>query len=79
MNGDHARLNQYIKRNNLRKPISEVIGWSLFFDLPEAAIEARGQKWTKTFVKGNNIVEIFVQTEFQKHWAKDKEMAAIFH
>ena len=56
-----------------------MIGCSSFFDLPEAAIEARGQKWTKKFVGGNNIVEIFLQTEFQKHWAKDREMTGIFH
>ena len=33
----------------------------------------------KKIVGGNNIVEIFLQTEFQKHWAKDKEMTGIFH
>lgn len=61
------------------EPISEEIGWSSIFDLPEAAIEARGQKWTKNFVGGNNIVKIFLQTDFQKDWAKDKEMTGIFH
>ena len=49
------------------------------FDFLEAAIEARGQKWTKNFVGGNNIVKIFLQTDFQKDWAKDKEMTGIFH
>ena len=48
------------------------------FDLHEAAVEARGQKWTKTFVKGTNNMEIFLQTEFQRHWTKDKEMKGIF-
>ena len=56
-----------------------MIGCSSFFDHPEAAIEARGQKWRKKIVRGNNIVEIFLQTEFQKHWGKDKEMTGIFH
>ena len=58
-----------------------MIGCSSFFDLPEAAIEARGQKWTKIFVGGEQYcdVKIFIQTDFQKDWAKDKEMTGIFH
>ena len=58
-----------------------MIGCSSFFDLPEAAIEARGQKWTKIFVGGEQYcdVKIFIQTDFQKDWAKDKEMTGILH
>ena len=33
----------------------------------------------KKIVGGNNIVKIFLQTDFQKDWAKDKEMTGIFH
>ena len=32
----------------------------------------------KKIVGGNNIEKIFLQTDFQKDWAKDKEMTGIF-
>ena len=65
------------------KGIIWAIFWSdwlkFIFDFLEAAIEARGQKWTKTSVGEKNTVYIFLQTEFQKHLTKEVEMTGIFH
>ena len=78
MNGDYARLNQYIIRNHLSqflKRLAEV--QFLTFLRPPLRPEAKNGQ--KKFVGGNNIVKIFLQTDFQKDWAKDKEMTGIFH